>query len=713
MYTIPPSYHGDRVVNINGKYLFDGGEEKVDVDPVAPEPEPAPSPPVEALDLRIVKVKESIQRFREHNLLSTGSGGHAPSSAGPSQRPWLLRREHRRQDILPYQTASPLLIPTLATTCNSSVAATVSTALYSPHPPPHPHSPQQPQQQLREPQKSHLCRHEPKGHFPPSPQPLLPGSHLIDGRYRLLDSRLPSSQYMTEYLQPRDAPFPSVLCSPESPPPLRRPTLWPAATESFEQHHAMNTTRIQLHHDTKSRQYHKVPISSVHRHRLLKEEPPPSPLTHDPRATRPDFSSYMIESEVTRVYHHSSDSSQNFAIRQPSSTLPPSPPPALPPPSPPHRSYPVAFLRPRSPSPEEDYSCDKYRAVAPSQVEERCTKLPNMLKVEQNSSRMLPPPSVKRAIFLQHVLRQSGDSEHQRSHALPPQSHQSLHQQRQRQNVFISDQSLDVRLGTELEAPTSLDVMGRSPSSAAAAWRCRQAEGALLSYDRSSSTSPPRASDKYQPKSRAAAAAAAIAAGDATEVARNEYNFTPFSQDQECDKFESNVPTRDEFPLTSPDHEFNTPDSTEAAAAGAAGDPSKSRRGRPRKHAVKIPLPPLYIFIRNMLHSCAYNPRVVIWVNESSGVFKVTNTSEFARTWGLMKRNRSEEMTYEKMSRAMRYHYGNARQGRRGHLAMVKEKRLVYRFGELAVKWRKGDVEKVDCDVHDLCAGSLCLWTKE
>ena len=59
---------------------------------------------------------------------------------------------------------------------------------------------------------------------------------------------------------------------------------------------------------------------------------------------------------------------------------------------------------------------------------------------------------------------------------------------------------------------------------------------------------------------------------------------------------------------------------------------------------------------------------------------QVTNTMEFARTWGQMKSNRSEEMNYEKMSRAMRYHYGCERQGRKGHLAMVKEKRLYYKY---------------------------------
>lgn len=140
----------------------------------------------------------------------------------------------------------------------------------------------------------------------------------------------------------------------------------------------------------------------------------------------------------------------------------------------------------------------------------------------------------------------------------------------------------------------------------------------------------------------------------------------------------------------------------------------KGKRGRPRKHAVKIPLPPLYVFIRNLLHNRHYNPRVVTWISESQGIFKVNNTADFAKTWGLMKSNRNEEMTYEKMSRAMRYHYGNEKQGRKGHLAMVKEKRLVYRFGELAVNWRIQDVAPIiPCETHALCGGSMCLWRKE
>ena len=86
-----------------------------------------------------------------------------------------------------------------------------------------------------------------------------------------------------------------------------------------------------------------------------------------------------------------------------------------------------------------------------------------------------------------------------------------------------------------------------------------------------------------------------------------------------------------------------------APSAIAVGATPRGKRGRPRKHAIKIPLPPLYVFIRNMLHNDFYNPRVIGWVSEAQGVFKVTNTVDFAQTWGRMKSNRSEEMNYEKV----------------------------------------------------------------
>jgi len=122
------------------------------------------------------------------------------------------------------------------------------------------------------------------------------------------------------------------------------------------------------------------------------------------------------------------------------------------------------------------------------------------------------------------------------------------------------------------------------------------------------------------------------------------------------------------------------------------------------------------VFIRNLLHNPGYNPSVIAWVDDVGGCFKVTNTLEFAKTWGRMKSNRSEEMNYEKMSRAMRYHYGCERQGRKGHLAMVKEKRLYYKFGELARNWKSAEISetvKTSCSLHELCRNHMCLWSKE
>lgn len=166
----------------------------------------------------------------------------------------------------------------------------------------------------------------------------------------------------------------------------------------------------------------------------------------------------------------------------------------------------------------------------------------------------------------------------------------------------------------------------------------------------------------------------------------------------------------------SPECDEYSPNQTIDTSIKSVSQSGKGKRGRPRKHAPKLPLPPLYVFIRNLLHSAAYNPSVVAWVDDDGGCFKVTNTSEFAKTWGRMKLNRSEEMNYEKMSRAMRYHYGCERQGRKGHLAMVKEKRLYYRFGELSRNWKCSEVANIvniPCTTHILCKSNMCLWTKE
>ena len=54
----------------------------------------------------------------------------------------------------------------------------------------------------------------------------------------------------------------------------------------------------------------------------------------------------------------------------------------------------------------------------------------------------------------------------------------------------------------------------------------------------------------------------------------------------------------------------------------------RHKRGRPRKHAPKLPLPPLYVFIRNLLHNPGYNPSVIAWVDDEGGCFKVCRVEE-------------------------------------------------------------------------------------
>ena len=88
----------------------------------------------------------------------------------------------------------------------------------------------------------------------------------------------------------------------------------------------------------------------------------------------------------------------------------------------------------------------------------------------------------------------------------------------------------------------------------------------------------------------------------------------------------SNVP---EAASLSPGHVTSTsPSLAETEAAEVPHGPGKGKRGRPRKHAPKLPLPPLYVFIRNLLHNPGYNPSVIAWVDDEGGCFKVCRVEE-------------------------------------------------------------------------------------
>lgn len=65
----------------------------------------------------------------------------------------------------------------------------------------------------------------------------------------------------------------------------------------------------------------------------------------------------------------------------------------------------------------------------------------------------------------------------------------------------------------------------------------------------------------------------------------------------------------------------------------------------------------LWEFIYDMLNNPAYNPQVLKWENQADGVFRFINSESVANLWGTLKSN--ENMTYEKLSRAMRYVVGD------------------------------------------------------
>ncbi|KAG7249414.1 hypothetical protein CRUP_017828, partial [Coryphaenoides rupestris] len=69
------------------------------------------------------------------------------------------------------------------------------------------------------------------------------------------------------------------------------------------------------------------------------------------------------------------------------------------------------------------------------------------------------------------------------------------------------------------------------------------------------------------------------------------------------------------------------------------------------------------------------------WEDRTEGVFRFLKSEAVAQLWGRRKNNSS--MTYEKLSRAMRYYY------KREILERVDGRRLVYKFGRNARGWRE------------------------
>ncbi|XP_049681455.1 ETS homologous factor isoform X2 [Accipiter gentilis] len=91
----------------------------------------------------------------------------------------------------------------------------------------------------------------------------------------------------------------------------------------------------------------------------------------------------------------------------------------------------------------------------------------------------------------------------------------------------------------------------------------------------------------------------------------------------------------------------------------------------------------LWEFIRDILLNPEKNPGLIKWEDRSEGVFRFLKSEAVAQLWGKKKNNSS--MTYEKLSRAMRYYY------KREILERVDGRRLVYKFGKNARGWRENE----------------------
>ncbi|XP_045497429.1 ETS-related transcription factor Elf-3-like [Colias croceus] len=124
--------------------------------------------------------------------------------------------------------------------------------------------------------------------------------------------------------------------------------------------------------------------------------------------------------------------------------------------------------------------------------------------------------------------------------------------------------------------------------------------------------------------------------------------------------------------------------------------------GRPKGSGRKVGKRPRSVsvpeFLRNLLFDEKYCPSIIKWEDYSQGKFRFVKPDEVAKLWGQMKQN--DNMTFEKFSRAMRYHY------RQSVLVSVPTARLVYQFGHKGPDFRTDNPNfvkvKSELDVHDM-----------
>ncbi|KAI8780807.1 myb protein I [Biomphalaria glabrata] len=110
----------------------------------------------------------------------------------------------------------------------------------------------------------------------------------------------------------------------------------------------------------------------------------------------------------------------------------------------------------------------------------------------------------------------------------------------------------------------------------------------------------------------------------------------------------------------------------------------KERRKPGRKPGQVSNVLHLWEFMRDLLRS-PNNQGIIEWISKPEGVFRVVNSSEVARLWGEKKKNK-KKMTYEKLSRSLRY---SRLEGYFSDLPKDKNypKKLCFKFGPKSNNW--------------------------
>lgn len=144
----------------------------------------------------------------------------------------------------------------------------------------------------------------------------------------------------------------------------------------------------------------------------------------------------------------------------------------------------------------------------------------------------------------------------------------------------------------------------------------------------------------------------------------------------------------DESILYTCDMDNDNSDTESDSNMSSEGPHAWSKKKRPgRKKGQTSSVYHLWEFIRDLLKDPKFCPKIIKWENKPEGIFRVVQSNEVAKLWGSKKKNRSK-MTYEKLSRSLRY------SRKEGYFADIPKdkgypKKLCFKFGPKSHGWEK------------------------